>query len=146
MQQASERVTPRVDVFSRPRGRENSAAETSGSVPNVDLANVGVGRTRRSNRAERKGCIPRPTLAPHDDCDGRDRYRHMKKRYGNRQNMMAVFVSFAVNQLFLALMLKRLTLGEKLLFVLAVPLRLFFEVVGRRPGVCSGDGVEILLD
>ena len=70
----------------------------------------------------------------------------MKKRYGNRQNMMAVFMTFAVPQLFLSLMFKRLTFGEKLLFVHAVPLRLFFEVVGRRPGVCRGDGVEILLD
>ena len=70
----------------------------------------------------------------------------MKKRYGNRQNMMAVFVSFAVSQLFLGLTFKRLTFGEKLLFVHAVPLRLFFEVVSRRPGVCRGDGVKILLD
>jgi hypothetical protein len=43
----------------------------------------------------------------------------MKKRYGNRQNMMEVFVAFAVPQLFLGLMFKRLTFGEKLLFILA---------------------------
>jgi hypothetical protein len=36
----------------------------------------------------------------------------MKKRYGNRQNMMEVFVAFAVRQLFLGLMFKRLTFGE----------------------------------
>jgi hypothetical protein len=54
-------------------------------------------------------------LAAHDDCDGRDSYRDMKKRYGNRQNMMEVFVAFAVPQLFLGLMFKRLTFGEKLL-------------------------------
>ena len=47
----------------------------------------------------------------------------MKKRYGNRQNMMAVFMTFAVPQLFLGLMFKRLTFGEKLLFILAVSLR-----------------------
>ena len=44
----------------------------------------------------------------------------MKKRYGNRQNMMAVFMTFAVPQLFLGLMFKRRTFGEKLLFILAV--------------------------
>ena len=70
----------------------------------------------------------------------------MKKRYGNRQNMMAVFMTFAVPQLFLGLMFKRLTFGEKLLFVLAVPLPLFFEVVGFRATVRCGDGVKILLD
>jgi lipopolysaccharide/colanic/teichoic acid biosynthesis glycosyltransferase len=47
----------------------------------------------------------------------------MKKRYGNRQNMMEVFVAFAVRQLFLGLMFKRLTFGEKLLFILAVSFR-----------------------
>ena len=52
------------------------------------IANVGVGRTRRSYLAERESGIPRPTLAAHDDCDGGDGYRHMKKRYGNRQNMI----------------------------------------------------------
>ena len=69
----------------------------------------------------------------------------MKKRYGNRQNMMAVFMPFAIRQLFLGLTFKRLTLGEKLLFVPAVPLRLFFEVVGLWTGVCRGDGVKIFL-
>jgi len=44
----------------------------------------------------------------------------MKKRYGNRQ--------------------------EKLLFILVVSLRLFFEAVGLRPRVCRGDGVKTLLD
>ena len=47
----------------------------------------------------------------------------MKKRYGNRQNMMEVFMAFAVPQLFLGLMFKRLTFGEKLPFILAVALR-----------------------
>src|ERR1700731_665313 len=122
------------------------AAVQIAMVGRIPLANVGVGRARSSYRAERKGCIPRPTLAAHDDCDGRDRYRHMKKRYGNRQNMVAVFVPFAVRQLFPGLTFERLTLGEKLLFVHAVPLRLFFEVAGRRAGVCRGDGVKILLD
>ena len=70
----------------------------------------------------------------------------MKKRYGNRQNMMAIFVPFARPQLFLGLTFKRLTFSEKLLFVHAVPLRLFLEVAGCRPGVCRGDGVKILLD
>ena len=37
----------------------------------------------------------------------------MKKRYGNRQNMMEVFVAFAVPQLFLGLMFKRLTFWRK---------------------------------
>src|SRR3984893_19469754 len=146
VQQASKRVTPGGAVLLRQRGRGNSAAETSGPVPNIDLANVGVGRARRSYRAERESGIPRPTLAPHDDCDGRDRYRHMQKRYGNRQNMMAVFVSLAIPQLFLGFTLKRLTFGEKLPFVHAVSLRLFFEVAGRRPRVCRGDSVKMLLD
>ena len=44
----------------------------------------------------------------------------MKKRYGNRQ--------------------------EKLLFILAVSLRQFFEAVGLRPRVYRGDGVKTLLD
>ena len=44
----------------------------------------------------------------------------MKKRYGNRQ--------------------------EKLLFILAVSLRLFFETVGLRPRVCRGAGVKTLLE
>ena len=70
----------------------------------------------------------------------------MKKRYGNRQNMMAVFMTFAVPQLFLGLMFKRLTFGENLLFVHAVPLRLFFEVVGFWAAIRCGDGVKILLD
>ena len=70
----------------------------------------------------------------------------MKKRYGNRQNMMEVFVAFAVPQLFLGSMFKRLTFGEKLLFVLAVPIRLFFELVGFWAAVRSGNGVKILLD
>ena len=71
----------------------------------------------------------------------------MKKRYGNRQNMMAVFMTFAVPQLFLGLMFKRLTFGEKLLFVLAVPLRLFFEVVGLLAiTVRCGDGAKVLLN
>ena len=50
----------------------------------------------------------------------------MKKRYRNRQNMMEVFVAFAVPRLFVGLMFKRLTFGEKLLFILAVSLRLLF--------------------
>jgi hypothetical protein len=63
----------------------------------------------------------------------------MKKRYRNRQNMMEVFMAFAVPQLFLGLMFKRLTFGEKLLFILAVSLRLFFEAVGlRRSGRVAG--------
>jgi hypothetical protein len=37
--------------------------------------------------------------------------------------MMEVIVAFAVPQLFLGLMFKRLTFGEKLLFILAVSLR-----------------------
>ena len=57
------------------------------------------------------------------------------KRYGNRQNMMEVFVAFAVPQLFLGLMFKRLTFGEVLLFVLAVSLREFptFRPCDRAP-------------
>src|ERR1700731_3901295 len=70
----------------------------------------------------------------------------MKKRYGNRQNMMAVLVPFAVHQLFLGLTFKCLTFGEKLLFVRAVPLLLFLEVAGPRSAVRRGDGVQILLD
>jgi len=38
----------------------------------------------------------------------------MEKHYGNRQNMMEVFVALAVPQLFLGLLFKRLTFGEKL--------------------------------
>jgi hypothetical protein len=49
----------------------------------------------------------------------------MEKRYGNRQNMMEPFVAFAVPQLFLGLMFKRQTFGEKLLLILAVSLREF---------------------
>jgi hypothetical protein len=85
-------------------------------------------------------------LAAHDDCDGRDSYRDMKKRYRNLHNMMEVFVAFAVPQLFVGLMFKRLTFGEKLLFILAVSLRLFFEAIGLRPRVCRGDGVKTLLN
>jgi hypothetical protein len=70
----------------------------------------------------------------------------MKKRYRNRQNMMEVFVAFALSQLFIGLMFERLTFGEKLLFILAVSLRLFFEAIGLRPRVCRGDGVKALLD
>jgi hypothetical protein len=122
---------------------DNPAADL---VANVELADVGVGRAHRSYRAKRESGVPWPTLAPHDDCNGGDRYRHMKKRYGNRQNMMAGFMTFAVPQLFLALMFKHLTFGEKLLFVLAVPRRLIFEVVGFWATVRCGDGVKILLD
>jgi hypothetical protein len=110
-------------------------------VPNVELANVGVSRAHRFYRAERESGIPRPTLAPHDDCNGRDGYRHMKKRYGNRQTMMAVFMTFAVPQLFVGSMFERLAFGEKLLFVLAVPLCLFFEVVGFRTTAAIAKGV-----
>src|SRR6201993_1467541 len=60
--------------------------------------------------------------------------------------MMAVFMTFAVPQLFVGLTFKRLTFGEKFLFVLPVPLPLFFEVVGLLAAVRCGDGVEILLD
>jgi hypothetical protein len=51
----------------------------------------------------------------------------MKKRYGNRQNMM--------ESAFLGLMFKRLTFGEKLLFILAVALREFpmFRPCGQTP-------------
>ena len=56
----------------------------------------------------------------------------MKKRYGNRQNMTEVFAAFAVPQLFLGLMFKRLTFGEKLLFILAVSLREFPNVQALR--------------
>ena len=77
---------------------------------------------------------------------GGDRYRNMKKRYCNRQNVMPVFMTFAIPQLFLGLMFKHLTFSEKLLFVLAVPLRLFFEVVGLLAAVRCGDGVKILFD
>ena len=128
----------------RQHKRSNNRAADPGRT--VELANVGVGRAHRSYRAERESGIPRPTLAPHDDCNGGDRYRHMKKRYGNRQNVMPVFMTFTVPQLFLGLMFKRLTFSEKLLFVLAVPLRLFFEVVGLLAAVRCGDGVKILLD
>jgi hypothetical protein len=51
----------------------------------------------------------------------------MKKRYGNRQNMLEVLMTFAVPQLFLGLMFKRLTFGEDLLFILAVSLRQEFQ-------------------
>ena len=80
-------------------------------------------------------CRPGDALAAHDDCDGRDSYRDMKKRYGNRQNMTEVFAAFAVPQLFLGLMFKRLTFGEKLLFILAVALREFpmFRPCGQSP-------------
>jgi hypothetical protein len=44
----------------------------------------------------------------------------MKKRYGNHE--------------------------EKLLFILAISLGLFFEAVGLRPRVCRGDGVKTFLD
>jgi hypothetical protein len=64
----------------------------------------------------------------------------MKKRYGNRQNMMEVFVAFAVPQLFLGLMFKRLTFGEKLLFILAVSLREFPHVQAVRS--CSASTPE----
>ena len=77
---------------------------------------------------------------------GGDRYRNMKKRYCNRQNVMPVFMTFTIPQLFLGLMFKHLTFSEKLLFVLAVPLRLFFEVVGLLAAVRCGDGVKILFD
>ena len=50
-------------------------------------------------------------------------------------------MTFIIPQLFLGLMFKRLTFSEKLLFVLAVPLRLFFEVVGLLAAVRWGDGV-----
>jgi hypothetical protein len=64
----------------------------------------------------------------------------MKKRYGNRQNMMEVFVAFAVPQLFLGLMFKRPTFGEKLLFILAVALREFPHVQTLRS--CSASTPE----
>jgi hypothetical protein len=51
----------------------------------------------------------------------------MKKRYGKRQNTM--------ESAFLGLMFKRLTFGEKLLFILAVALREFpmFRPCGQSP-------------
>lgn len=55
----------------------------------------------------------------------------MKKCHGCRQNMMAMFVAFAVAQLCLALTFKRLAFREELLFVLAVMIRLFFEIIRR---------------
>jgi hypothetical protein len=85
------------------------AAVQIAMVGRIPLANVGVGRAHRSYRAERESGIPRPTLAPHDDCNGGDRYCHMKKRYGNRQNVMPVFMTFTIPQLFLGLMFKHLT-------------------------------------
>ena len=94
MQQTSERVTPRVDVFLRPRGRQGQVRFCD---PRVDSSQ---GRRRPRglslSHRERERSVPRPSPAAHDDCDGHDRDRDMKKRYGDSQNMIAVFVAFAV--------------------------------------------------
>jgi hypothetical protein len=66
----------------------------------------------------------------------------MKKRYGNRQNMMEVFVAFAVPQLFLGLMFKRLTFGERLLFILAVSLRKFPQCSDRAVTLRQHAGID----
>ena len=64
----------------------------------------------------------------------------MKKRYGNRQNMMEVFVAFAVPQCFFGLLFKLLDLWRKVLFILAVSLREFPHVQAVRS--CSASTPE----
>jgi hypothetical protein len=57
-------------------------------------------------------------LAAHDDHDSRHGYHHMKKRHGNRQNLMPVLVALTAIELVPGLMLERLIFGKSSLSAL----------------------------
>src|SRR5450631_3932986 len=105
MQQTSEGVTP-----PRDRGRRNAGPDVIQSRAILDK--ISIGRASRAQRTEHDRGVPWPPLAAYNDRNGRDGDRDMQKCYRNRQNMMAVFVAFAVTKLLLGLMFQLFTFGE----------------------------------